>query len=80
MPQISHLKVNDLKATIVFVEGTYSHGMQAGDVTPKPNYAFLGAIVEGSEGNVFLKLVGPKNTVQKSREPFNQLINSAKSA
>jgi hypothetical protein len=41
------------------------------------NYSLLGAIVEGPEGLISVKMTGPKATVTESREKFLLLIESA---
>jgi len=42
------------------------------------NYALLGAIIEDSEGSVFVKMTGPKTTVQAARARFMEFIEGAK--
>jgi hypothetical protein len=42
------------------------------------NYALLGAMVEGPEGLIFVKMTGPKATITESREKFLSFIESAK--
>jgi hypothetical protein len=66
------------QVTLVSTEGTFSSGMPGGPSAPMAGYALLGAIVEDSEGNVFVKMTGPKVTVQAAKEKFIQFITSAK--
>jgi hypothetical protein len=64
---------------IVEIEkGTFASGMPGGPTTPKPGWALLGAIVETPSGPWFFKLVGPKRTVEKARDEFFRLLDSAK--
>src|SRR5580765_6843739 len=48
------------KVTYVGAEGTYISGMPGGAQTPMANYALSGAIIESDEGNVFIRMTGPK--------------------
>jgi hypothetical protein len=77
-PEKQTLKVNDLNVTTVFLHGTFMSGMPMGPQTPKSDFALLGAIVEGPQGNIFFKLTGPQNTIEKSKPQFDTLIQSFK--
>ncbi|MBI4971242.1 MAG: hypothetical protein HZC17_05330 [Candidatus Omnitrophica bacterium] len=75
--------INDLKVTEVLFQGTYqlSGGpmmMAQGD--PVKDYALLGAIIEAPQGVVFLKMIGPKDTVNSSKSDFEALLNGLKKA
>jgi hypothetical protein len=65
------------KVTLVSTEGTFSSGMPGGPSTQLENYALLGAIVEGPEGNVFVKMTGPAALVKESRAKFLEFITAA---
>ncbi len=71
--------INGLPVTTVSLAGTYLASMgpmfQSG-AEKKPGYKMLGAIVEAPEGNVFLKLTGPENTVLAAEGEFQDLLNS----
>src|ERR1044071_3364033 len=56
--------VGKRKVTYVRAEGTYLSGMPGEPRTPQPNSALRGAIVESSEGDVFVKMTGPKSIVE----------------
>ena len=56
---------------LVDLEGRYQ-GM--GMAAPRPGQAQLGAIVEGPVANVFLRLLGPVETVNANRDAWNELI------
>jgi hypothetical protein len=66
------------KTTLVSTEGTFSAGMPGQPAAPMDNYALLGAIIEDPSGNVFVKMTGPKETVQAAREKFMKFLESAK--
>jgi hypothetical protein len=69
--------VNNRKVTYVSAEGTYLSGMPGGAQTPKPNYALAGAIIESTEGNVFVRMTGPKELVNISGAEFRKMIEGA---
>jgi hypothetical protein len=66
------------KTTLVSTEGTFSSGMPGAATAPLSDYALLGAILEDAGGNVFVKMTGPKATVQAAREKFLEFLASAK--
>lgn len=70
-------KVGGVQVTYVFAEGTYSSGMPGGPKTPLPNHALVGAIVEGSEGHVFVRMVGPSALAKEATASFKKMIESA---
>ena len=70
-------EISGTKGTVVSTEGTFSSGMPGGPATQLENYALLGAIIEGPEGNVFVKMTGPATLVKSSREKFLAFITAA---
>ncbi len=64
--------------TLVSTEGTFASGMPGAGASPMEGFALLGAILEDSDGNVFVKMTGPKATVQGAREKFIAFIAGAK--
>jgi hypothetical protein len=71
--------VNGMKVTYVETKGTYLAGSMSGtEVAKKPNYALLGAIVEGPDANWFVKLTGPEATVSAQKAAFESMIGSMK--
>jgi len=75
--KIEEEKIGGLKVTMVSTEGTFSSGMPGGPTTALDNYALLGAIVEGKEGNVFVKMTGPSDLVKESRNKFLAFLTAA---
>ncbi len=65
------------KVTYVSAEGTYKSGMPGGAQTPMPNYALLGAILEASEGSVFVKMTGPKELTKSATADFKKMVEGA---
>jgi hypothetical protein len=75
--KIDEQKIGGLNVTIVSTEGTFSSGMPGGPTTAMDNYALLGAIVEGKEGNVFVKMTGPVGLVKESQKKFLAFVTAA---
>jgi hypothetical protein len=57
-------------------EGSYV-GMM-GQAAPRPGYAQFGAIIDAGDRRIFIKLVGPKATVESNRAHFDAMLNSVK--
>jgi hypothetical protein len=53
--------------------------MGMGAAAPRPGYMQLGAIVQAPGRNVFMKVVGPKATVESNRAAFEAMIAGIKS-
>ncbi len=66
------------KVTIVSTEGTFSAGMPGANSAPMSDYALLGAILEDAQGNVFVKMTGPKGTVLAAKGKFLEFLTAAK--
>jgi hypothetical protein len=70
-PKRSERTVNGLQVILVELAGDY---MAMGAPGPKKDFMQLGAIVRAPGRNVFLRLVGPKETVEKERGAWDALI------
>ncbi len=68
--------VGKTKVTYVSAEGTYKSGMPGGPTTPMPNFMLLGAIVEGGEGSIFIRLTAPKDLAKSATADFKKMIES----
>jgi hypothetical protein len=51
-------------------------GAMAEAKAAKAGYRLLGAIIEDTGGNVFLKFTGPAKTIAAGERAFNQLLES----
>jgi hypothetical protein len=71
------VQAGSVKITFAMTEGTFSSGMPGGPTTPMSGYALCGAILESSEGNVFIKLTGPEAVVKSSSEAFRKMVTEA---
>lgn len=69
--------VGKTKITYVQAEGTYKSGMPGGPTTPMADYALMGAIIESEDGNVFVKMTGPKALVKANVAEFKKMIEGA---
>ena len=65
------------KVTYVQAQGTYLSGMPGGAQTPMADYALSGAIIEADEGNVFIRMTGPKDLVTSATSEFKKMIEGA---
>jgi hypothetical protein len=76
-PVIERREVHDLPVTTVDVRGTFvgRRGM-GGPTPPQPGYRLLGAIVEGPQGLVFFKLLGPAEAVHLAADAFARLVET----
>ena len=75
--QVAKRTMQGLTITTIDTSGTYS-GM-GGPLAAQPavaDYRLLGAILEGSDGNLFVKFTGPAKTIAANRQKFDQLIAS----
>ena len=76
--KVATRKAGGLTLTTIETAGAYS-GM-GGPTAPShgavTGYRLLGAIVEGSSGNVFVKFAGPAKTIAANQQKFEQLLAS----
>lgn len=72
--------INGLPVATVDLTGTYTGaGMAMGQApSKKPGYRLLGAIVEGTSGEVFFKLTGPAKTIAAAQNDFRAMLKSVK--
>ncbi len=68
---------NGVKVTLVSAEGTLKAAPMAGITEELPDAALLGAILEHTEGAVFVKMTGPAPLVKASHDQFLALVKSA---
>jgi hypothetical protein len=63
--------------TTIDVAGEYS-GLGGPTVAskPVPGYRLLGAIVEGPDGNIFVKFTGPAKTIAANKAKYDQFLAS----
>jgi hypothetical protein len=76
-PKIEESKDGKHKVTYVQAEGTYRSGVPGGPLTPLPDHALVGAIVEAPGGSVFVRMTAPKDFAKKLAPEFKKMIESA---
>lgn len=69
--------IGKTKVTYVTAEGTYLSGMPGGAKTEMPDALLLGAIVEGAQGSVFVRLTGPAAQAKGQAGAFRAMIEKA---
>jgi hypothetical protein len=79
-PERSGRVVDGMRVSLVKVSGTYlaPGGPMMQSTGSKPDYALLGAIVEGPQGSVFFKLTGPRRTLEAAARDFDAMVASVK--
>ena len=75
--KVEHTTVGKTQLTYVQAEGTYKSGMPGGPTKPMPGYALIGVILESDNGNVFVRMTGPKELVKSSLVEFKKMVESA---
>jgi hypothetical protein len=74
--KVEEVTIGKTKVTYVQAEGTFKSGMPGGPQTPAPDSGLLGAILEGENGMVFVKMTGPKGLVKSSLADFKKMVES----
>jgi hypothetical protein len=76
--KIAKRTIHGLPVTTIDSSGEYSGmgGPMAASKSVQSNYRLLGAIVEGPDGNVFIKFTGPAKTIAARQPDFEKLLNS----
>ena len=76
-PKESTLTIDGKTATLIEIHGTFNDTFGGGG--PKPDSELLGvAIPIDADHNYFIKLTGPKSTIEAAREKFTAFVNSAR--
>jgi hypothetical protein len=65
-------QIGPLKVELVELEGEY---LAMGAPAPKKDQMQLAAIVQASGRNVFFRIIGPKETIEKNRSDFMKMID-----
>jgi len=69
--------IKEVKVTVVKATGTFLSGSPFGPKTPKLGYSLMGAIVEGRQGSIFVKMIGESKAVQAFEQPVFQMVEDA---
>ena len=69
--------VGGTKVTFAQAHGTFLSGRPFGPKTPKAGYGMLAAIVEGKQGAIFVKMTGPKETVDAHSAKLKKMVTDS---
>ena len=75
--KVESKQVGGGKVTYVEATGTFMSGRPFGPKTPKPGYALLGAIIEGKQGAIFVKMTGPAADVKANVGKMKGMVEGA---
>ena len=79
-PQGQNMKtetIGGIKVTFAQAHGTFLSGRPFGPKTPKPGFAMLAAIIEGKQGAIFVKMTGPKETVEAHSGKLKKMVSDS---
>ena len=66
------------EAIVVDLEGTYTAMTFKGTGTPQAGYKMLGAVIITDKGEFYIKVAGPKNTIDANKKAFDAMVESFK--
>ncbi|MBX9577037.1 MAG: hypothetical protein K2W97_01005 [Chthoniobacterales bacterium] len=69
-------KINATTVTFVSARGTFLSGMPGGPTQACADYALRGAILESSQGDVYVKMTGPEALVKQLSPIFDSMITT----
>jgi hypothetical protein len=72
--EVKNTTIGDTLVTYAQAHGTFLSGRAFGPKTPKPNYALLAAIISGKNGSIFIKMTGPKETVEGQVSNMKKMV------
>ena len=75
--KVENKTVGGTKVTYARATGTFLSGRPFGPKTPKEGYALLGAIIEGKQGAIFVKMTGPEAAVKANSDKMRAMAESA---
>jgi len=73
----AEITVGASKVILLSAGGTFLSGMPGGPTTPKTDYAVRGAILISPQGDVYVKMTGPRRDVEAAADAFDLMIRSA---
>jgi hypothetical protein len=80
--KVAKRTIHGWQATTVDVSGAYT-GMGGPSAQAGPavkGYRMLGAIVEGPQGSIFFKFIGPAKTIAANQSAFDKMLGSLRPA
>lgn len=78
--EVKERVISKWNVTEVIAYGTYTSPVPMPGVPPipKPDYGLAGVVLEGPQGNIFIRLTGPETLVKANLTSFRQFVDSAK--
>ena len=73
--KVSTMTIADLPATVVEIKGEY---MGFGASWHRYNYSMITAMIENEKGNIFLRLLGPNQTINSHRAAWDEMLLETK--
>ena len=71
---VKNTVIGDIPVSYAQAHCTFLSGSAFGPKTPKPNYALLAAIISGKNGAIFIKMTGPKETVEAQVSNMKKMV------
>jgi hypothetical protein len=80
--KVEEKTIDDMKVHVVDISGNFMDAPRGpfGPKVERKGYRMLAAIVETGKGDYFLKLYGPKKTIDANADQFGEMIKSLKGA
>ncbi len=76
--KVEEIKLGDTPVLYLFADGTFMSGPPFGGAkVPKKNYGMAAAVLGTKPGYIFVKMTGPKATVDAAKADFKKMIESA---
>lgn len=63
------------KVSLVAIKGLFKGGQPGGPAADSPDYGLRGAVIEGPQGNVFIKFIGPEATLLEHEAAWQSMMN-----
>ncbi len=70
-------KLDNVKLTFVWQEGTYQPPSASSTAKPHFDYAQYGVIIEDGKNNVLARVLGDRAVVEQAKDPFRKMIERA---
>ncbi len=64
------------RLSLFSASGTFLSGMPGGPTTEVPGHSLMAAVIEGPDGNVFIRFVAPTDLAEASASDFQTLVES----
>ena len=76
-PKQEEFEFGKAKATLISLSGTYVGSRFSPEPEPRTGYTLVAAVLPSSEGDIYVRLVGPEAAVTAAKEDFKKLLLTA---